>query len=120
MPSTEYFNEGLALYKNNEFDKAKFKFEQDIVFNPKSEKSYFIYQKYLINKKKEDLEEKNLNTVILLNPMNEEAVFNLAKLKLDESDFSESKKLVKNLKFLQRLLQKNQRSAVRNRKISKK
>ena len=50
----------------------------------------FIYQKYLINKKK-DLEKKNLNTVILLNPMNEEAVYNLAKLKLDESDFIGSK-----------------------------
>ena len=31
------------------------------------------------------LEEKNLNTVILLNPKNEEAVYNLAKLKLKES-----------------------------------
>ena len=57
----------------------------------------FIYQKYLINKKKRDLEKKNLNTVILLNPMNEEAVYNLAKLKLDESDFTGSKKLAKNL-----------------------
>ena len=39
----------------------------------------YTYLKYSINKKK-DLEEKNLNTVILLNPRNEEAVFNLAKL----------------------------------------
>ena len=56
--SAEYFNEGLALYKNNEFDKAKFKFEQDIVFNPKSENLIFIYQKYLINKKKGILKKK--------------------------------------------------------------
>ena len=40
---------------------------------------------------------RSLNTVILLNPMNEEAVYNLAKLKLDESDFTGSKKLAKNL-----------------------
>ena len=39
--------------------------------------------------KKKKLEEKNLNTVILLNPKNEEAIYNLAKLKLKESDFIE-------------------------------
>ena len=44
-----------------------------------------------------ELEKKNLNTVILLNPRNEEAVYNLAKLKLEESDFSGSKKLVEKL-----------------------
>ena len=42
----------------------------------------YIYQKYLINKIKKDLEEQNLNTVIYLNPKNEEAIYNLAKLKL--------------------------------------
>ena len=95
--STNYFDEGLALYKNNKFDKAKFKFEQDIVYNPKSEKSYLYLSKIFNKQKKKDLEEKNLNTVILLNPQNEEAVYYLAKLKLDESDFTGSKKLVKEL-----------------------
>ena len=32
--------------------------------------------------------------MILLNPQNEEATYNLAKLKLVKSDYSESKKLV--------------------------
>jgi len=40
-----YFNEGLTFYENKEFDKAKFKFEQDIVFNPKNEKSYLYLSK---------------------------------------------------------------------------
>ena len=40
-----YFNEGLALFQKKEFDKAKFKFEQDIVFNPKNEKSYLFLSK---------------------------------------------------------------------------
>ena len=56
----------------------------------------FIYQRYLKTRKK-DLEEKNLNTVILLNPENEEAYYNLAQLKLKKSDFKESKKLIDKL-----------------------
>ena len=34
MGNTEYFEEGLILFKNKKFNEAKFKFEQDIVFNP--------------------------------------------------------------------------------------
>ena len=95
--NTNYFNEGLAFYKNKEFDKAKFKFEQDIVFNPKNEKSYLYLSKIFNKQEKKELEEKNLNTVILLNPKNEEATYNLAKLKLKESDFEGSKKLIDKL-----------------------
>ena len=39
------------------------------------------------------MEERNLDTVLLLNPKNEEAIYNLSKLKLKKSDYSESKKL---------------------------
>ena len=92
-----YFNEGLVFYENKEFDKAKFKFEQDIVFNPKNEKSYLYLSKIFNIQKKKDLEEKNLKTVILLDPKNEDAVFSLAKLRLDESDYKESKKLIERL-----------------------
>tara|TARA_B000000475_G_scaffold134890_1_gene108769 strand:- start:74 stop:430 length:357 start_codon:yes stop_codon:yes gene_type:complete len=92
-----YFNEGLTFYKNKEFDKAKFKFEQDIVFNPKNEKSYLYLSKIFNVQENKELEEKNLNTVILLNPKNEEATFNLAKLKLKESDYKESKNLIDKL-----------------------
>ena len=95
--NTDYFNEGLVLYEKNNLDKAKFKFEQDIVFNPKSEKSYLYLSKIFNVQNKKDLEEKNLNTVILLNPKNEEAVYNLAKLKLDMSDYAESKSLISKL-----------------------
>ena len=95
--NTDYFNEGLLFYEKKEFNKAKFKFEQDIVFNPKSEKSYLYLSKIFHEQEKFDEEKKNLNTVILLNPKNEEATFNLVKLKLKESDFSGSKKLVEQL-----------------------
>ena len=108
LAGTNYFNEGLTLYENKEFDKAKFKFEQDIVFNPKNEKSYLYLSKIFNLQNKKELEEQNLNTVILLNPKNEEAVFNLAKLKLKESDFKESKKMIeKLLKFCKDYCQKS-------------
>ena len=93
MAKTEYFNEGLTLFKNNKFNEAKFKFEQDIVFNPKNEKSYLYLSKVFKILEKRNLEEQNLNTVILLNPKNEEAIYNLAKLKLATSDFKKSKEL---------------------------
>ena len=91
--NTQYFLEGLNLYKDKKFDKAKFKFEQDIVFNPKSEMSYLYLSKIFQNLDKKDLEEQNLNTVILLNPKNEEAIYSLAKLKLKNSDFQKSREL---------------------------
>ena len=95
--NVDYFNEGLTLYEKKQFDKARFKFEQDIVFNPKSEKSYLFLSKIYNKQKKKKLEEKNLNTVILLNPRNEEAIYNLANLKLKNSDFTGSEKLIKQL-----------------------
>ena len=93
IANTKFFEEGLNLYKNKKFDEAKFKFEQDIVFNPKSEKSYLYLSKIYKTLDKRDLQEKNLNTVILLNPKNEEALYSLAKLKLDTSDYKKSKEL---------------------------
>jgi Tfp pilus assembly protein PilF len=100
LSKTQYFQEGINLYKNKKFLKAKFKFEQDIVFNPKSELSYLYLSKIFNTLDKKDLEEQNLNTVILLNPKNEEAIYNLAKLKLESSDYIMSKELNNRLNFL--------------------
>ena len=97
LAKNNYFSEGLTLFENRQFDKAKFKFEQDIVHNPKNEKSYLYLSKIFNIKKEKELEEQNLNTVILLNPNNEEAIFNLAELKLEESNYEESKKLIEKL-----------------------
>ena len=91
--NTQYFKDGINLFKNKKFDRAKFKFEQDIVFNPKNELSYLYLSKIFKSLDKKDLQEQNLNTVILLNPKNEEAIYNLAKLKLDSSDYKKSKEL---------------------------
>ena len=93
IANTEYFEEGLSLFKNKKFNEAKFKFEQDIVFNPKSEMSYLYLSKIFRSFDDKNLEEQNLNTVILINPKNEEAIYNLAKLKLDSSDYKKSEEL---------------------------
>ena len=98
--NTKFFNEGVNLFNIKKFNKAKFKFEQDIVFNPKSEMSYLYLSKIFNRQNKKTLEEQNLNTVILLNPKNEEAIYNLAKLKLDSSDYKKSKELNDKLKSL--------------------
>ncbi len=93
LSNTNYFEEGLSLFKDKKYDQAKFKFEQDIVFNPKNELSYLYLSKIFKNLNKKNLEEQNLKTVILLNPKNEEAIYFLAKLKLDASDYKKSKEL---------------------------
>ena len=93
MANNIYFDEGLKLFNSKKFEEAKFKFEQNIVFNPKSEMSYLYLSKIFKNLKNKNLQEKNLNTVILLNPKNEEAIYNLAKLKLETSDYQKSKEL---------------------------
>ena len=98
--NTKFFNEGVNFFNIKKFNKAKFKFEQDIVFNPKSEMSYLYLSKIFNRQNKKTLEEQNLNTVILLNPKNEEAIYNLAKLKLDASDYKKSKELNNKLKNL--------------------
>ena len=97
---SEFFEEGINLYNKKKFDDAKFKFEQDLVFNPKNELSYLYLSKIFNKQEKKDLEEQNLKTVMLINPKNEEAILNLAKLKLSNSDYQGSKELNKRLKLV--------------------
>ena len=92
---SNYFDEGKILFDKKEFEKSKIFFEKDIVFNPKSEKSY-LYLAKIFNKKKNDKEEEmNLNNVLLLNPQNDEAIYMLALLKIKQSDYNEAKELIK-------------------------
>ncbi len=119
--NTQFFNEGLNFYKIKQFEKAKFKFEQDIVFNPKSEKSYLYLSKIFRNLDNKDLEEQNLKTVILLNPKNEEAIYNLAKLKLETSDYKKSKELNDSLiDICKKFCEKSQKLKIEIEDLSKK
>ncbi len=93
-----YFLKGKKLFDEKKFSESKFKFEQDIVFNPKSEKSYLYLAKIFKKEENDKLQEQNLNTVILLNPKNEKAIFLLTLLKIKKSDYKESGKLIKTFK----------------------
>ena len=92
------FRDGKNLFNEKKYDLAKFKFEKDIVFNPKNENAYFYLDKIYKIKQNDTLEESNLKTVILLNPSNEEAVRDLALLKIRKSNYSETKKLILDFK----------------------
>ena len=63
--NTKFFQDGVSLYKNKKFNEAKFKFEQDLVYNPKNEMSYLYLSKIFENLNNVSLQEQNLNTVIL-------------------------------------------------------
>jgi|TARA_B100001059_G_scaffold196888_1_gene202082 tetratricopeptide (TPR) repeat protein len=118
---SEYFNEGVNLYENEKFKEAQFKFEQEIVFNPKSELSYLYLSKIFNKLDKIDLEEQNLNTVMLLNPKNEEAIYNLAKLKLASSDYKKSKELNNRLSSIcNKFCNKNSELKIEIENLSKK
>jgi len=97
---TEYFQAGVDLFNQKKFKQAKFKFEQDIVLNPKNEPSYLYLSKIFNIQDNDTQEEQNLNTVILLNPNNEEALYQLAKLKLTNSDYKKSTEFNKRLKLI--------------------
>ena len=86
-----YFDKGEDLFKKKKFQESKFFFEKDLVFDPKSEKSYLYLAKIYEKDKNDELEELNLNNVLLLNPKNEEAIYMLILLKIKQSDYSATK-----------------------------
>ena len=70
----DFFIKGKNLFEKKDLDKSKVFFERDLVFNPKSEKSY-LYLAKIFNKNENDIEEeRNLNSVLILNPENDEAI----------------------------------------------
>ena len=91
---SEYFDEGKKLFDDKKYDDSKFFFERDLVFNPKSEKSYLYLAKIFNYNKKEYEEELNLNSVLLLNPKNDEALYLLIILKINQFDYEEAKDLI--------------------------
>ncbi len=113
-----FLNEGIKLFEKKKYDKAKFKFEQEIVYNPKSEQSYLYLAKIFKLKKNDNLLERNLDTTILLNPKNEDALYELILLKIKKSDFLESEKLINKFSSVCQLLCSKRDQLVKLRKDS--
>ena len=91
---SSYFDQGKKLFEKKEFNNSKFFFEKDIVFNPKSEKSY-LYLAKIFDKDNNDLEQEiNLKNVLLLNPKNDEAIYMFVLLKIKQSDYSKAKEMI--------------------------
>ena len=91
---SNYFEEAIKLYQMKKFDKSKILFERDIVFNPKSEKSYLYLAKIFNENNNDEEQETNLTNVLLLNPQNDEAIYMLTLLKIKQSDYSQAKELI--------------------------
>ena len=92
--TNSYFNEGKKLFDDKKYSDSKFYFEKDIVFNPKNKNSYLYLAKIFKEEKKDSLEANNLNTVLLLDPKNEEAIYLLVLLNIKKSNFSEVDNLI--------------------------
>jgi len=88
-----YFNEAKNLFDNGKIEESKFLFQRNIVFNPKDSKSYLYLAKIYETEENEIEEEKNINTTLLLEPDNEEAMYMLIDIKLKKSDFEKVKEL---------------------------
>ena len=91
---SNYLNKGIEFFQKKEFEKSKIQFEKDIVFDPKSEKSYLYLAKIFSQNNDDEQQEINLNNVLLLNPENEEAVYMLTLLKIKQSDYNHARELI--------------------------
>ena len=88
-----FFDKGLELYKNKKYDDARFMFERSIVFNPKDSSSYLYLAKIYNFEEDQKKEKKNLETTLLIEPDNEEAILMLMKIALEKSNYSKVKDL---------------------------
>ena len=95
-----FFDEAKTLFENKKYEKSKFLFQRNIVFNPKDAISYLYLAKIYKEEENETEEEKNIKTVLLLEPKNEEAMYLLIDIELNRSNFSKVKKLTSDFKLI--------------------
>ena len=91
----DFYNEGVKLFEKKKYEKAKFLFERSIVFNPKHSNSYLYLAKIYKNNKDQRNEEKNLDTTLLIDPTNEEAILMMMEIGLEKTNYSKVKDLSK-------------------------
>ena len=91
---SNFLDKGIELFNKKDYEKSKLQFEKDIVYDPKSEKSYLYLAKIFFEKDNDEEQEINLNNVLLLNPKNDEAIYMLTILKIKQSDYGRAKELI--------------------------
>ena len=88
-----FFDEALKKYQDKKYEEAKFIFERNIVYNPKDAKTYLYLAKIYNHQDDQRKEENNLETALLIDPSNEEALLMLMKIALKKSNYSKVKTL---------------------------
>ena len=74
-------------FEKKDYERSKFLFQRNIVFNPKNAESYLYLAKIFKTEENQEEEEKNLDTALLLEPNNEEAIYMLINIQLNRSNF---------------------------------
>ena len=95
-----FFQEAKILFEKGKIEESKFLFQRNIVFNPKDSKSYLYLAKIFESEENEIEEEKNINTTLLLEPDNEEAMYMLIDMKLEKSDIQMVEELREKFKII--------------------
>ena len=96
LAENTFFEEGKTKYNEKKYEESKFLFQRNIVFNPKDQESYLYLAKIFKLEENKKEEQKNINTVLLLDPKNEEANFMLMEIELTKSNYSKVKELAEN------------------------
>ena len=91
-----FFEKGKTKYNEKKYEESKFLFQRSIVFNPKDQNSYLYLAKIYNHEDNKKEEQKNINTVLLLDPKNEEANYLLMEVELKNSNYSKVKELAEN------------------------
>ena len=108
LSEENFFNEALKMYQDKKYDDARFMLERNIVFNPKDAKSYLYLAKIYNHEKNQRKEEYNLDTALLIEPNNEEAILMLMKIALKKSNYSKVKDLSQTfIKVCEKLCKEN-------------
>ena len=98
--SENFFDEAKQKFDQKKYDDSKFLFQRNIVYNPKNAESYLYLAKIYKSEENEKEELKNLNTTLLLDPKNEEAMHLLINYELKKSNYSKVKELKENFSMI--------------------
>ena len=93
LSKENFFNKALKMFKNEKYDEALFLLERNIVYNPKDADSYLYLAKIYNHEENQRKEEYNLETTLLIEPDNEEALLMMMKIALKKSNYSKVKDL---------------------------